>query len=281
MKKKISVLGCGWLGLPLAEALLKQGYQVAGSTTTPEKLGLLAAKGISPFLLDLRSPVIVPENGRFFQAEILVVAIPPGRGQENPYQDQIARLQKILLNSPVKQVLFVSSTGVYAPSSAIITEKSALDHSGAVALIAAEDYMLSAENPWKTTIVRFAGLFGPGREPGRFLAGKKDLPNPEAPVNLIHLEDCIGIISEIIKQEKWGEVFNACADEHPSRKVFYQAATRNLGLPEPAFVTSAEENKNGKWISNQKLKAALNYTFLYPDPLQAILQIPKNSTEIS
>jgi nucleoside-diphosphate-sugar epimerase len=270
VKKKISVLGCGWLGLPLAEELVGQEFLVSGSTTTTEKLELLASKGISPFLLDLRSPEVSPENGSFFQAEILVVAIPPGRGQEKPYQDQIARLQKLLLNSPVKQVLFVSSTGVYANSQPEITEESALDFGGSVGLIAAENRMLSAENTWQTTILRFAGLFGTGREPGRFLAGKTNLPNPEAPVNLIHLKDCIQIISEIIKQEKWGEIFNACADEHPSRKVFYQAAARNLGLPEPEFVNASEEYQTGKWISNQKLKAALNYTFLYPDPLKAI-----------
>lgn len=32
----VSILGCGWLGLPLAEQLLAEGYSVKGSTTRAE-----------------------------------------------------------------------------------------------------------------------------------------------------------------------------------------------------------------------------------------------------
>ena len=52
-KPAISIIGCGWLGLPTAQYLLQQGYPVKGSTTTPSKLSILEEKGITPHLLQL------------------------------------------------------------------------------------------------------------------------------------------------------------------------------------------------------------------------------------
>lgn len=74
----ISILGCGWLGEPLAERLVGDGYTVKGSTTTAEKLDRLAAKGVAPYLirLDLEDPRLDPD---FFDAEVLFLNIPPGR----------------------------------------------------------------------------------------------------------------------------------------------------------------------------------------------------------
>ena len=40
-KETITILGCGWLGLPLAQTLVKEGYSVKGSTTTEDKLEVL------------------------------------------------------------------------------------------------------------------------------------------------------------------------------------------------------------------------------------------------
>lgn len=269
-KTGISILGCGWLGLPLAEALMEAGYNVNGSTTTPEKLESLAALNILPFLLDLNSPESLASASDFFNSEILIVNVPPRRNSGITYSFQIENLKKALHNSTVKKVLFVSSTSVYKPGFQIITEESELAETEASELIAAEKTIAAPENLWQTTILRFAGLFGPNRQPGRFLAGKADLPEPNSPVNLIHVADCIGIIQEIIKQEKWNKIYNACADEHPTRQEFYTKAARSLNLSAPTF---AEENGNknpGKLISNQKVKTELNYQFLYPDPLKAI-----------
>ncbi|WP_396187155.1 hypothetical protein [Flavobacterium sp.] len=52
---QISILGCGWLGLPLAKALLENGFAVKGSTTSQEKLSVLENSGIQPFIIALES----------------------------------------------------------------------------------------------------------------------------------------------------------------------------------------------------------------------------------
>ena len=270
MNREISVLGCGWLGLPLAQELVRQGFTVHGTTTTPEKQPVLENAGIKPFLLNLEELPINPEKVGFFESGTLIISVPPKRSQSGKFAQQILNLVQVLKKTPVKKVLFVSSTGVYATSAAPITEISPLDPQNAAELIQAEQVISDPENPWETTILRFAGLFGPGREPGRFLAGKNNLPDPGAPVNLIHLQDCIQIIIEIIQQAKWGKIYNACANEHPTRKEFYTAAARKLGLKEPEFVHETAASTFGKLIDNQKLKSDLKYNFSFPDPLKAL-----------
>jgi len=116
----------------------------------------------------------------------------------------------------------------------------------------------------QTTVLRFAGLIGYDRMPGRFLSGKRDVKNGNAPVNLIHRDDCIQIIFEIIKQGVWGEILNGCCDKHPLRKEYYTRQAKIIGACLPTFDDS--EVSNYKIISNKKLKKILNYRFKYPDP---------------
>src|SRR5690606_15302388 len=110
------------------------------------------------------------------------------------------------------------------------------------AMLAAE--ALFSENPaFQTTVIRLGGLIGPGRHPGRFFSGKKNVPNGMAPVNLIHLDDCIGLIEAVIEKNIWNGVFNACAPQHPSRQEFYSNAAKSAGLPLPHFRNELQEWK--------------------------------------
>ena len=45
--------------------------------------------------------------------------------------------------------------------------------------------------------------------------------NADAPINYIHLKDCIGIINAIINKEKWGKTYSAVAPFHPSKIEYY------------------------------------------------------------
>ncbi|PCH61795.1 MAG: hypothetical protein COC19_04240 [SAR86 cluster bacterium] len=53
LNKEISLLGCGWLGFPLAINLTRKGYNVKGSTTSESKLAKLKSNGIIPFCIHL------------------------------------------------------------------------------------------------------------------------------------------------------------------------------------------------------------------------------------
>ena len=271
-QERISILGCGWLGLPLAQKLISDGYRVKGSTTREEKLGSLQAAGIEPYRIVLGETVEGDLKG-LLESDILIVDIPPVRRDdiEEFHVMQISQLIEALLDSPVKHVLFISSTSVYPDLGKEVFEDDALDPdlagkpAGRAVLFVEE--MIRAEREFSTTVVRFGGLIGPGRYPSDFLQRMKAVADPEQPVNLIHLDDCIGIISEIIRKGVWGEVFNACCPEHPMRRSFYEAAAENLGIGAPPMGDNPADPRSFKIVNSQKLADLLGYRFQHPDPL--------------
>ena len=268
--KQIAILGCGWLGMPLAKSLLEKGFSVKGSTTSLEKISVLESSGIQPFQIVLSEKHIDGEIDSFLQnSEILIIDIPPklrSTSSEN-FVKKIQNLIPFIEKSKIEKVIFISSTSVYsdAPSPEVsgalrVTEstKPNPETESGKQLLATEIRLQSNEN-FKTTVVRFGGLIGDDRHPINFLAGRKNIENPEAPINLIHQEDCIGIIEAIVKQECWNETFNAVAPFHPSRKEYYTQKAMELGLLLPEFVNS--KIAFGKTILSDKVKKVLDYHF--------------------
>lgn len=265
--KKISILGCGWLGLPLAKRLIETGYSVKGSTTSENKLSILENAKIKPFLVALESESISESITDFLaESEILIIDIPPKLRSENPdsekkvFVEKIKNLIPLIEKSTAKKVLFISSTSVYGDDNALITEEITANpetESGKQLLLA--EALLQKNQNFETTILRFGGLIGEDRHPVKFLAGKENLENPDAPVNLIHQKDCIAIIEEIINQSIWNEVFNAVAPFHPTREEYYTHKAKDLNLVLPKF--NSKKSNIQKTISNEKIETILNYQF--------------------
>jgi len=259
-KKIVSILGCGWYGFALAGALLEDGLGVKGSTTTPQKLEILRAEGIEPYLINLD-----PDNENidtdFFDCDILFISIPPKirSGNGEGYISKINHLIDIIKTTKIEQVIFVSSTGVYADDNTIVNELSDTvpDSESGKALLVAER-LLQQQNGFTTTIIRFAGLIGPGRHPGRFLAGKKAIPNGDAPVNLIHLEDCIGISRAVLTKQVFGHVFNGSSPNHPAKAAFYTKAAVKSNLEPPEFI---KEKTNWKIVDSINVPVLLSYNY--------------------
>ncbi|WP_317163854.1 Rossmann-fold NAD(P)-binding domain-containing protein [Flavobacterium phycosphaerae] len=154
----------------------------------------------------------------------------------------------------------MSSTAVYSDDNTIITEatKPQPDSESGRQLLEAETLFQNNTN-FKTTAVRFGGLIGDDRHPIKFLAGKQNLENPEAPINLIHQTDCIGVLESIIQNDFFGEIFNAVTSFHPTRKNYYTQKALELNLPLPEFETN--QPSFGKTILSTKLETVLNYSF--------------------
>ena len=272
--KQISILGCGWLGLPLAKALLENGFSVKGSTTSSEKLSDIENLGIQPFWIVLESNNVSGDIETFLQgSKTLIIDIPPklrGNSNEN-FVGKIATLIPFIEKSKIENVLFVSSTSVYGDTSTAlsVTEetKTCPETESGRQLVAVEQ-LLQTNIHFKTTILRFGGLIGEDRHPIRFLAGRKNLENPKAPINLIHQTDCIGIIMTILRQAQndkweWNETFNAVAPFHPSREQYYTQKAIDLRLELPQF--NSESPTFGKTILSTKVENVLGYTFSKPN----------------
>ncbi len=264
--KHISILGCGWLGYPLAISLLQQGYRVNGSTTSQPKLAVLERAGIEPFLIDLFSQNSNSALEKFLQSDVLIVSYPPRVKKEGagPYLASVAALCKAIEKSPVKTILFISSTSVYANSNSEVTEDMmpGPESASGEALLKAEELLLSLKEQ-ETIVLRMAGLVGYERHPGRFLAGKKDLTSGWERTNLIHRDDCIGIMTELLKKNNGRDVLNCCSDTHPLKKDFYTQAAEQVKLEPPVFAKGGK--KAYKVVSNKKVKELLGYEFIYGD----------------
>ncbi|WP_443939859.1 SDR family oxidoreductase [Pedobacter sp. MW01-1-1] len=257
--KIISILGCGWFGKALAKKLIELNYQVKGSCTSQEKLEALYADKIEGFVCHFSGENALYEHD-FFDCDVLFICIPPKRNsvELNHYPNKIKSIIEAAKNR-AQQVVFISTTGVYGDENRVMNEQSAChpDTASGQMVLQAEN-VLRSEIPQAFTIIRFAGLIGPDRNPGRFFAGKTSIPNGLAPVNLIHQEDAVGIAVAIIQKNAFNRIYTACNPEHPSRQDFYTKAALASGFAEPDFIA---EMKNWKQIESVHVSEFLNYQF--------------------
>jgi nucleoside-diphosphate-sugar epimerase len=270
LKYTVSILGCGWLGFPLAKDLIKSGYEVKGSTTSSRKMSSLMANKIIPFQIFL-NPAAEGDNLRsFFECDYLIINIPPSEREnvEEFHLNQIRSVIEILKKSKSRKIIFISSTSVYGNSNSVVDEDSPTipETNSGKALVRVEKY-LKNKMDFNVTIIRFGGLIGEDSNPAYYFAGRKNIPGGKSPVNLIHQSDCIGIIKAVIEKEIWGETINGVSDHHPSKKEFYTKAASNLNLEPPEF---DDEIAPYKIISSSKISELLDYTYLYSDPLKMI-----------
>lgn len=254
----------GWLGLPLAYRLQALGYKIKGSVTSVEKAALLREEGFSSFPLELsESGVTGNPEGLLQDTDILLIMIPPGlrRNTGTDYLQKMVHFIAHIKKSNVSKVVFVSSISVYGDTQGKVTERDIPmpEHRAGNQLLQVERLLFSSE-AFKTTIVRFGGLFGGSRQPVRYLAGRTELSGGTAPVNLIHRDDCIGILSEIIKQDAFGYIFHGVLPQHPVKKEYYTRTALALQLQPPHF-SEAKETKAFKQVDSEQLQKLLGYSF--------------------
>ncbi len=263
MNKKITIAGLGWLGRPLASTLQILGYSVKGSVTDEEKAKEYTDSGVPTY------PLVIAENGisgmpdsLLEDTDVLVVMIPPGlrRNTGSNYALKMARFLQEVEQRAILKVILVSSTSVYDDSQGIVTEKDVpkpITNAGKQ-LFDVEQLFFNS-TAIKTSIVRFGGLYGGNRNPVKFLTGRKDLANGNAPVNLIHRDDCIGVLIAILKQDAFGYIFNAVYPDHPLKRDYYKKQAIDLQLPPPLY--SEEESQDFKTINSINIQEILEYEF--------------------
>lgn len=263
----VTIIGLGWLGEPLALYLLEKGYHVKGSTTTPEKLSLLQSKGIETALLKFNPN---PEGSGFislFETDVLFINIPP-RSKSVPegfYVEQLKFVRELAIQTKVKKIIFVSSTSVYPDWNQKVDEsfRLTMENTGSPGILRAEQ-ILQSEKSYDLTIIRFGGLLGVDRIPGRYFSGKANVTG-DSPVNYIHQVDAVRLSSWIIEKNLWNETFNGVAPVHPLRRDVYEKNAVELGFVPPESYAKEGESM-WKEISSDKILAT-GFQFQIPDPL--------------
>lgn len=267
--KKVAIVGLGWLGMPLAMALTARGWQVTGSKTTPDGVEAARMCGIEGCQLNLTPELEcdADELEALLAVDALVVTLPASRtvaGGEN-YLRAVQNLVDSALAFNVPRIIFTSSTSVYGDGNGVVKEQSPLQPVTVAGktLVELENWLHDLPGT-SVDIVRLAGLVGPKRHPGRFLAGKTEVRDGEHGVNLVHLDDVVEAMMLLLQTPKGGRTYNLCAPAHPARQDFYPAVARQLGLTPPTFAPAAREK--GKLVDGSKICDELGFEYRYPDP---------------
>lgn len=268
----ISVLGGGWLGLPLAQYLQVQGYEMCVSRTSAAGASEVSRLGLNAFAIELAAATPLSDSP-FWHAPTLFIAVPPQLAK--PEAEQLAQFELLIERaraSGVRQVLYISSTSVYGDNEQLATEDVAPTPTKPGGMVVYQlEQLLQREPAFRTTVLRFGGLIGYDRLPDSAATIERRRRAIDTPMNVIHRDDCVRIIHEIVRQQAWGEVFNACADAHPTRRDYYAAAARARDFTLPYL--GPVQPQPHKVVSSEKLKTRLNYQFLFPNPL-AIFEQP-------
>lgn len=250
-EQKVCIIGGGFIGKPLAERLKSLGYHVTVMLSSEKRREEFINLEIPTRIAKVGSDAILTNSDK---PKILVLAYPIGarKIENNEHLQQVQWIAKAFPAESLTQVILTSSTSVYPDGLGIVDESCMVrptDH-GLIQL----EYEEALHEIYgeKLTIFRLAGLMGASRNPGKFLAGRVNLPNPDSPVNMVHQTDVVRFIEEAILKEVQGEVFNLCHDEHPSRADYYTTTAQALGLEAPTF--SREQINHAKLVSNQKAK---------------------------
>ncbi len=268
--KKVSIIGLGWLGEAAGLLLQRQGHLVLGSSTRPEKVELLRGKGLDAIHFSLDPDPKGTAYHRLFDSEILIVTLPPRsrHGDGEAYLQQLASLRALVANSTVKQVIFISSTGIYPNKNKAVsyTEEEQITESNAGNSILYRAEQLMKESPsYSLTILRMGGLMGADRIPGSYFSGKEEVVG-HTRVNFIHQDDAARMIAWVLDQGLWNQTFNGVAPEHPLRREVYAKNASTLGILPPVSYQEAVDEKVGRWISSEKISAT-GFSFDFPNPL--------------
>ena len=256
--KKIGVLGCGRVGLPLAKVLVKKGFDVNGSVRSHEKILKLSNLGINFFKYNVDQNF---KDSHFFKSlDLLIITIPFGRIniKSKSFHSLMSQLIDIIKKESIKKVIYLSSISVYGKKNDLVNEKTQCKPitKSSIKIHSVEQILNSG--PFITVNIRLGGLIGEKFHPIDSLSGKT-FDKGNQLINLIHVDDVISIIIMILnKYPKENNVFNAVCPYHPSKKDYYTLTAKKLKLAPPKFI---DGEKSSKIISSKKIIKYLGYNF--------------------
>lgn len=263
--ERVSIVGFGWLGKTLGLSLLEKGFKVKGSTTSTDKLKRLNDKGLESYLLKFSPHPVGHAFQKLFDTDILFINIPPARRSQPDsfHPEQIKYIKALALQYKVPKIIYTSATSVYPDNNQLATEDDPITKDDNPALYNAEQ-LLWKDKAYDLTVIRYGGLLGVDRIPGRYFSGK-DKVTGDTPVNYIHRDDAVALAEWVIINGLWNETYNGVAPIHPIRKEIYERNAAELGFAPPSSYAATGEER-WKEVSPAKILAT-GFGFQIPNPL--------------
>ena len=275
---KILIVGCGYLGMRVGRLLIDRGERVFATTRSAERAVELEGAGFEPVVLDVTRPetsASPPDVSHVMHCVGFDRAA--GRSLREVRVDGLKRLcSRLVVGSP--RLVYASTTGVYGQDDGGWVDETSpcvpTNESGRVGL-EAEDVVrdFAATTGATGVVLRFAGLYGPGRvvRRGAIERGEAIVGEPSKYLNLIHIDDAARAAVAALSEPNPSALYNVCDDRPVSRKEYYTTVARLLAAPAPTFVAptpgSPEAAREGshKRVSNRLMKAGLLAELRYPD----------------
>jgi nucleoside-diphosphate-sugar epimerase len=259
--------GCGDIAQRLA-LLLEADYRLTGLRRHPGSL----PPAIEPLAADLCDSASVTAALADRVLDYVVVTLTPGERTESRYRQVYIEGTRHLLAAlqGTPRVLFVSSTSVYPQDAGErVDEASLAIASGFSGRCLREAEALVTASTFASTVVRFSGIYGPGR--GRLLKsvreGTVDWRNAAQWSNRIHADDCARVLAFLIKRWQAGIAPAPCyiaSDDCPVQLGdVWQWMAGVLGASQPDHPWQ-QQVASGKRCSSALLQQA-GFRFLYPD----------------
>ncbi len=274
-RTKTLIVGTGYLGERVARLLVERGDRVFGTTRSLGRAIELSRLGIEAVVADVtvsESLVRLPEVDRV----LYCVGFDRSKGLpiRTVYVDGLRHALGHLVDRAGKLV-YASSTGVYGQDDGEwIKEDSPTEprsESGRACLEA--ESVIRTYELLPSTILRYSGLYGPGRIMRRegLLKGEPIVGDPEKFLNLIHIDDAARVAVAALDKAQSGTLYLASDNRPAPRREFYALAAELLGAPNPRFEIpepdspKAGRDESNKRVSNARMKAELDADLIYPD----------------
>jgi len=266
---RILVVGCGDVGYRVALGLHRQGHQVTGL----KRQGLNVASPIPIITADIRQATTLTKLPDDFDLVLFIVS--PDSRQPEAYQALYATGLNHLLThltggSRETKWMMVSSTSVYGQNAGEWVD----EESETKPLSLSAQCLVAAENTlWESNdancVVRFSGIYGPGRDwlLRRAAQGESIQQQPPNYTNRIHRDDCVAVLLYLIEKMLAGDAIQRCylaSDDEPAP--IWDVMTwlaEQYGYPAPPQLVNAPDAKQNKRCNNARLKR-LGYRFLFP-----------------
>ncbi|MDZ7851529.1 MAG: SDR family oxidoreductase [Halomonas sp.] len=281
MKTTTLILGCGDIGMALGRDLLEAGHRVVGAR---RNLRALEGSGLEAVAVDLSDPATLT---RLPDADTLVYAVSADRFDEAAYRAAyLDGLTAVLgefagRDKPPGRVFFVSSTSVYAQRDGeVVDETSPTEPSGFSGLLMCEAEQALINHDLPGTVVRFSGIYGPGRDRLIHQVGEGRIA-PSSPVmysNRIHRDDCAGVLAHLIGRDLAGEPLEVLylgsdCEPAPLNEVMAWLATQ-LRVEATETIQSPLRRRASKRCDNTRLLES-GYRFRYPSFREGYAQVLK------
>lgn len=270
-QEKILILGCGDIGLRLANELPVDTYLIVGvrrSSMPPLELPHFRWMNA-----DLNNISLINQLLSETIPDVILISMTPDERSDEGYRKAYVQICEALienlrlLNQKPRLILFVSSSSVYAQDDGSWVDESAVTEPQTFSgkrLLEAENLLRASGLP--VCVVRFSGIYGPGRERliNQVKSGK--ISSSMGFTNRIHADDCARVLAHLIEKQKTqsiDDLYLASDDTPVPMNEIQSWIAQQLGIEN--FSTSDNESeRSNKKISNQRLKKT-GFEFLYPE----------------